>query len=224
MSDNLLTVTRQQLAAFIKDPRTLRAFEQAVRQSNDLLPAEITAIYARIEEAVTEGQLATNKSNEALGILASIADSLEVLSMAPPAALQDKDVLDPVTVLQAAPDDLTPPSVPPILYGRPETTQKSSPNATAFNVTAASLIDGVAYDVWLLITPTGAFAAGTVTLPPVATCVDRLIVSVTFTQAVTALTVAGNGATVSGAPTTIAANTTFRMRFDAAASTWYRFQ
>jgi hypothetical protein len=224
MSDNLLTVTRQQLAQFIKDPRTLRAFEQAVKQSNTLLPAEVVAIYQRIDEAVVEGQLATNKSNEALGILESLARSLEVLSLAPPAVLQDDDPAEFSSVPTPLPDDLTPPVVQPLLYGHPEVTQPSSPNATAFNTTVVALVDGVINNVWLLLTPTGAFAAGTITMPPVATCTDRLTVAVTCTQAVTTLTVAGNGASVQGAPTMLATNSTFSMRFDAATSTWYRFQ
>jgi hypothetical protein len=45
---------------------------------------------------------------------------------------------------------------------------------------------------------------------------------VNTTQAVTALTVAGNGATVNGAPTTLAANGFFRIRFDAVLDVWYR--
>jgi hypothetical protein len=77
--------------------------------------------------------------------------------------------------------------------------------------------------MFLLLTPTGGFAAGTITLPAQATCVDGQEVLVTTTQLVTALTVGGNGATaVNGAPTTLAANAFFRMRYDGPAKSWYR--
>lgn len=213
MSDSLLqSVTRQQLAAFIKDPRTLRAFELAVRNSNELLPNEVITIYQRLEETLVEGQLATLKSNEALGILARIADSLEVLSLAPPEVAQTQDT------------DLAPPTTLTASYGRPEMTQPASPSATGFSVSVISLVDGVANDVWLLLTPTAGFAAGTIVLPPVASCVDRQIVSVSCTQQVTALTVSGNGATVKGAPSVLGADSTFRLRFDLSSSTWYRYE
>jgi len=96
--------------------------------------------------------------------------------------------------------------------------QYAAPSATAFNVT----VNNSSSSVWLILTPTATFAAGTITLPAVASCVDRQEVLVNCTQIVTALTVAGNGATVTGAPTTLAANAFFRLRFDAVAKVWYR--
>jgi hypothetical protein len=51
---------------------------------------------------------------------------------------------------------------------------------------------------------------------------DRQELLVNCTQAVTTLAVSGNGATVTGAPTTLAANAFFRLRFDQASSVWYR--
>lgn len=99
-------------------------------------------------------------------------------------------------------------------------TQYFAPNATGYNVTIAPPSTGDS--VWLLVTPTGAFAAGTVTLPAVATAVDGQEVVVNSTLAVTTLTVAGNGATVNGAPTTLATNGFFRLRFDGVLDSWYR--
>lgn len=96
--------------------------------------------------------------------------------------------------------------------------QYAAPNATAFNV---QITDG-SDNVWLRLTPTGAFAAGTVTLPALANAVANQEVLVNCTQAVTALTVDGNGATVTGAPTTLAANDFFRLKYDDVTSTWYR--
>lgn len=100
-------------------------------------------------------------------------------------------------------------------------TQYAAPNASGFSVGIAPLTDG--QNVYLLLTPTGAFAAGTIVLPAVAECVDGQQVLVSTTQAVTTLTVSGNGATaVNGAPTTLAANAFFRLRFDGIFKSWYR--
>ncbi len=97
-------------------------------------------------------------------------------------------------------------------------TQYAAPNATGFSVQ----VNNDADSIWLVLTPTAGFAAGTLVLPAVANCVDRQEVLVNCTQVVTTLTVSGNGATVTGAPTTLAANGFFRLRFDAVLKTWYR--
>ena len=93
------------------------------------------------------------------------------------------------------------------------TTQYAAPSATAFSVTI-SLVN-----TWLLLTPTGAFAAGTIVLP--ASPTDKAEVSINTTQAITALTVSA-AATVTGAPTTLAQNAFFTMRYDAVTAAWYR--
>jgi len=77
-------------------------------------------------------------------------------------------------------------------------------------------------DVWLRVTPTAGFAAGTITLPALASSVDRQEVLVTCNQAVTTFTVNGNGSTVEGAPTTLAANAFFRLRYEAVFHVWVR--
>ena len=93
-------------------------------------------------------------------------------------------------------------------------TQYAAPSATGFTVTVS------AADTWLLLTPTGAFAAGAVVLPSAPT--DKAVVNVNSTQAITSLTVSAGGTTVTGAPTTLAQNGFFTMRYDAATSAWYR--
>jgi hypothetical protein len=100
------------------------------------------------------------------------------------------------------------------------TTQYSAPSATGFSVTIAPPVDGGS--VWLLLTPAAGYAAGTVVLPAQASCVDGQEVLVSCTQAVTTLTVNGNGSTVNGAPATLAANAFFRLRFDGVFKAWYR--
>jgi len=97
-------------------------------------------------------------------------------------------------------------------------TQYAAPNATGFSVLIAPATTGE--NVYLLLTPTSGFAAGTITMP--ASPVDGQEVLVSCTQSVTALTVAGNGTTVNGAPTTLAANGFFRLRFDGVHNSWYR--
>lgn len=97
-------------------------------------------------------------------------------------------------------------------------TQYAAPSATGFSVQ----VNNDNQNVWLILTPTGTFAAGTLVLPAVANCIDRQEILINCTQAITALTITGSGATVTGAPTTLAANGFFRLRFDGVTKTWYR--
>jgi hypothetical protein len=100
-------------------------------------------------------------------------------------------------------------------------TQYAAPNATGFSVTIAPATSGG--NVYLLLTQTAGFAAGTIVLPAVATVVDGQEVLCSCTQVVTALTVSGNGAVgVNGAPTTLAANAFFRLRYNGVFNCWYR--
>ena len=99
------------------------------------------------------------------------------------------------------------------------TTQRAAPSATGFTV---AITDG-SDDIHLILTPVAGYATGTITLPAVANAVDKQEVLVNCTQAVTTLTVDGNGATaVTGEPSTLAANDFFRLKYDAGTSTWYR--
>ena len=97
-------------------------------------------------------------------------------------------------------------------------TQYAAPSATGFTVTITDSDESV----WLILTPVAGYAAGTIALPSAAESVDKQEVLVNTTQAVTTLTVSCSGGTVTGAPTTLAANAFFRMRFDGVTSTWYR--
>lgn len=99
-------------------------------------------------------------------------------------------------------------------------TQYAAPSATGFNVAIAPPTDG--QSVWMVLTPAAGYAAGTITLPAVATCAHGQELLVNTTQAVTALTMAGNGATVTGAPATLAANAFFRLKFESVLKIWYR--
>lgn len=99
-------------------------------------------------------------------------------------------------------------------------TQYSAPSTTGFSVTIAPLENG--QPVHLLLTPVAGYASGTIVLPALATCIDGQEVLVNCTQSVTTLTVSGNGATVTGAPTALAANAFFRLKFDGVFDAWYR--
>jgi hypothetical protein len=98
------------------------------------------------------------------------------------------------------------------------TTQYAAPSATGFSVTIAPPATGGS--VYLLLTPVAGYAAGTVLMP--ASAVDEQEVLCACTQVVTTLTVSGNGNTINGAPTTLAAGGFFRMRFDGVLKTWNR--
>lgn len=99
-------------------------------------------------------------------------------------------------------------------------TQYAAPAATGFTVAIAPPTTGAS--VYLLLTPVAGYAAGTITLPAQASCVDGQEFVCNSTQAVTTLTVSGNGSTVNGAPTSLAANAFFRLRFDGVFKAWYR--
>jgi hypothetical protein len=76
-------------------------------------------------------------------------------------------------------------------------------------------------NIWQILNPTGAFAALTITLPPVASCFDGQQIIVTSSEPVTALTVSGNGALVYGAPVALGDGGFFALRFNALQGAWY---
>jgi hypothetical protein len=75
--------------------------------------------------------------------------------------------------------------------------------------------------LFLILNPSGAFAAGTITLPPVASCFDGQEILVASSQSIAALTVAGNGATLVGTPGALGIGGFFTIRFNALQSAWY---
>jgi len=98
-------------------------------------------------------------------------------------------------------------------------TQYAAPSATGFSV---QIEDG-SDNVHLILTPLAGFAAGTIVLPDVGNAVDKQEVLVNCTQQVNALTIDGNGAAaVVGAPSVLAADDFFRLKYDAPFQNWYR--
>lgn len=98
------------------------------------------------------------------------------------------------------------------------TTQYASPSSTGFSVQINDNTD----DTHLILTPTATFADGTIVLPTSTVAVDKQTILVNCTQIVTALVVDGNGATVTGEPSSLAANDFFTLKFDKANVVWYR--
>ncbi len=94
-------------------------------------------------------------------------------------------------------------------------TQYYAPSSTGFTAT----ITDNAENTHLILTPTGAFAAGSIVLPTAPA--DKQMVLVNCTQDITALTIT-SGVTVTGAPTTITANDYFTLKYDSVTATWYR--
>jgi hypothetical protein len=99
-----------------------------------------------------------------------------------------------------------------------KTIQYFAPSATGWSVAVAS----ESQSAWLIITPTAGFATGSITLPALINVKEGQEVLVNCTQSVGALTVLGNGANVIGAPTSLAANGFFLMKFEPVLSNWYR--
>ena len=91
---------------------------------------------------------------------------------------------------------------------------------TGFNVTVPT---PVSEQQWMVIQPAGTLAAGTITLPLNTGTPDGTQVLVTTTQIITSFTLALNGASAAfGAPTTLAVNAFFTMRFYQSTNSWYR--
>ncbi|HSG51547.1 MAG TPA: hypothetical protein VLA40_05525 [Rheinheimera sp.] len=92
--------------------------------------------------------------------------------------------------------------------------------STGFNITVPT---PVSEQQWMIIQPAGTLAAGTITLPLNTGVPDGTQVLVTTTQIITSFTLALNGAANAyGAPTTLAANAFFTMRFNQSTNSWYR--
>lgn len=98
-------------------------------------------------------------------------------------------------------------------------TQYANPNASGFGVTIAPPVDG--QSTWLLLMPTGSFAAGTIDFPDVAKCRDRQEIEILCSQDLTAVTYDGNGAAIVGAINSFTAFQSVKMRFDIVTKTWY---
>ena len=100
-----------------------------------------------------------------------------------------------------------------------QSTSVQSPT-TGFTITIGNNIST------LMLTPSATLASGTINLP--AAPVDKQIVHVSSSQTITALTVSGNGNTISNAPTALTISATgsygFAYIYNLASTTWLRLQ
>ena len=72
----------------------------------------------------------------------------------------------------------------------------------------------------LILNPAGTLLAGTINLP--ASPIDGQEIRVSTSQAITSLTVSGNGHSIVNAPTTLALGTGFSYIYNTSGTTWYR--
>jgi hypothetical protein len=120
-----------------------------------------------------------------------------------------------VTTLQLAAHVMT------AIEGTPdETVYSMVTDGSGFTVVVLPTTPGGS--AWAQITLSAPAPTGTIVLPDIDDRAHNQEVLVTCTRTVTTLTVNGNGAALSGAPTTIGPASPFRMRFDSISSTWYR--
>lgn len=96
-------------------------------------------------------------------------------------------------------------------------TQYYAPSTFGFNF---QIVDSTE-SVWAIMTPSGDLSSGTITLPNSLKCKDKQEILIICTKAITSLIVDGNGSSVIGAPTSLTANQSFRLRFDGVTKTWY---
>jgi len=76
---------------------------------------------------------------------------------------------------------------------------------------------------WLKLLPTGALATGTVILPSPSVAADGQEIIITSTLQITSFTVNGNGATaVYGAPAVLAAEDSFKLKYDLLTTSWFK--
>lgn len=98
-------------------------------------------------------------------------------------------------------------------------TQYATPSSNGFTVT----VNNSSANAWLILSPTAGFSTGTIVLPSASVAIDKQEVLVNCTQAVTSLTINGNGAAaVTGEPIALSANDFFRLRYDQPTHSWYR--
>lgn len=75
---------------------------------------------------------------------------------------------------------------------------------------------------WLVVTPTGTVASFSIIFPSYTTLFDKQEFLINTSQALTTVGYGSGGASVIGAPNTLAAGGFFRLRYDATLNTWYR--
>ena len=103
-------------------------------------------------------------------------------------------------------------------YVDPSFTENITTPADGFNLVIASN----STNSWQIINPTGAIATATITLPLNTDAVDGQEIIVSGNLAMTAITIALNGATAAkNVPSGTAAGESFKIRFNKTTNTWW---
>lgn len=97
-------------------------------------------------------------------------------------------------------------------------TQYEAPSSTGFSIQVNNDSDSV----WIILTPTGTLASGTLVFPTKSKCLHKQEIIVNTTQTITSFSGNGNGANLVEFPTTLSANSYFEMKYDIITGTWYR--
>jgi hypothetical protein len=88
-----------------------------------------------------------------------------------------------------------------------------------FNIT----IEQDSQNRWALLRPTGSLATGTIVLPAPAVSIDGQEILVTTTAQIATFTLNGNGASnVYGSPTVLAADDSFKIKYNSQTTSWYK--
>jgi hypothetical protein len=102
-------------------------------------------------------------------------------------------------------------------FARQDYTKNITTPVNGFTLTVAQ--DGL--NRWEIIRPVGALATGTIILPSASVAVDGQEILFNCSYSIAALTVNGNGSSVEGAPTVLASEDTFKLRYELITETWY---
>lgn len=148
MSTNKLNISREQLAAFLKDHRTIRQFENLFHDVGVNTPAAVDKNELSSDTALTN-------SNMALAAIQRIADALELLALAPAQQI----------IMGAVGEDLTPSASLGTI-----STQNSDSVSITGGVVSAQLRNNqsVLLETTVTLTNGAAAAAGTLSNAPVA--------------------------------------------------------
>jgi hypothetical protein len=76
-------------------------------------------------------------------------------------------------------------------------------------------------DKWVVLNPAGALASGTITLVAPGSATDGQEITISTTKMVNSITINGNGGTVYGAPSALAAESSYKFKFDSNLSSWF---
>lgn len=101
-----VNLTRNELAKFLPSQRAIRAFEQLF----GLIPSEFNSISDRVDVASIDANTAVAGVNQAISAINRLADSVELLALAPPDAsvVTLSDIAPPMVQMSQAADILPP--------------------------------------------------------------------------------------------------------------------